>query len=210
MLEILSKREVAPRIFEMVVHAPRVAAKAMPGHFVIVMPEEIGERIPLTIADYDRDAGTVTLVLMTVGVTSTKLSLLNEGDSLYALIGPLGNPSEMGQFGTAVLVAGGVGTAPVYPIAKLLHEQGNKVVVIQGARTKELLFWVDKMAAVCDEHIVCTDDGTFGRKAMVTEPLKELLETRPGEIGCVWTIGPAIMMKFCAKTTEPFGIKTVA
>ena len=210
MLEIRQKREVAPRIFEMIVYAPRIAAKAMPGHFVIAMPDEVGERIPLTIADFDREAGTVTLVLMTVGVSSTKLSRLNEGDSLYALIGPLGIPSEIDNFGTVILVAGGVGTAPVYPIAKLLHETGNKVIVIQGARTKELLFWVDKMAAVCDEHIVCTDDGTFGRAARVTEPLQEILEARKDEIGYVWTIGPAIMMKFCAKTTEPFGVKTVA
>ncbi|MDO4573966.1 MAG: sulfide/dihydroorotate dehydrogenase-like FAD/NAD-binding protein [Planctomycetia bacterium] len=208
MLEILEKREVAPNIHEMIIHAPDVAAKAQPGQFVIVMAEEIGERIPLTIADYDAKKGTVTLVLMKVGLTSTKLSRMNEGDSLYALIGPLGHASETGNLGTVVLVAGGVGTAPVYPIAKLLHEQGNKVITIQGSRTKDLLFWVDRLEAVSDEHIVTTDDGTFGRKAMVTEPLKEVLEREP--VACVWVIGPAIMMKFCALTTKPFGVKTMA
>lgn len=210
MLKILSKRELVPQIYEMVVHAPDVAAKAMPGHFVIVMADEVGERIPLTIADYDRDAGTVTLVLMKVGVSSTKLSRLHEGDSLYALIGPLGHPSEMENFGTVIMVAGGVGTAPIYPIAKMLHEKGNHVITIQGARNADLLFWADKIASVSDEHVITTDDGSAGRKALVTEPLREILEHRKDEIGCIWTIGPAIMMKFCALTTQPFGVKTVA
>ncbi len=210
MLEILKKEEIAPNIHEMVVHAPNVAAKAEPGHFVIVMADETGERIPLTIADYDREAGTVTLVLMKVGVTSTKLSRKQQGESLYALIGPLGHPSEVENFGTVILVAGGVGTAPVYPIAKKLHEIGNHVITIQGSRNKGLLFWDEKLASVSDEHIVTTDDGSYGRKALVTEPLKEILETRGSEVGCVWTIGPAIMMKFCALTTKPFGTKTIA
>lgn len=210
MLKIVSKRELVSQIYEMVVEAPDVAAKALPGHFVIVMADEVGERIPLTIADYDREAGTVTLVLMKVGVTSTKLSRLQEGDSLYALIGPLGHPSEMENFGTVIMVAGGVGTAPIYPIAKMLHEKGNHVITIQGARNADLLFWADKIASVSDEHIITTDDGSAGRKALVTEPLREILEQRKDEIGCIWTIGPAIMMKFCALTTQPFGVKTVA
>ena len=210
MIKILKKTLLAPKIYELVVHAPDVAHKAMPGHFIICMADETGERIPLTIADFDREAGTITLVLMTVGVSSTKISRLEEGDSLYALIGPLGHPSEMENFGTVILVAGGVGTAPVYPIAKMLHELGNHVIVIQGARTQELLFWVDKMAAVCDEHIVTTDDGTFGRHGKVTEPLAEILETRRDEVKAVWVIGPAIMMKFCSLTTQPYGVKTFA
>ncbi len=210
MIKILKKTLLAPKIYEFVLHAPDVASKAQPGHFIICMADEFGERVPLTIADYDREAGTVTLVLMEVGTSSAKLARLNEGDSLYALIGPLGHASEMGRFGTVILVAGGVGTAPVYPIAKMLREQGNHVIVIQGARTKDLLFWVDKMAGVCDEHIVTTDDGSFGRKGMVTEPLKEILDARGNEVKCVWVIGPAIMMKFCAKTTEPYGVKTFA
>ncbi|MDO4551586.1 MAG: sulfide/dihydroorotate dehydrogenase-like FAD/NAD-binding protein [Planctomycetia bacterium] len=210
MFKILKKTEIAPKIYEFIIHAPEIARKAFPGHFIICMAEEIGERIPLTVADYDREAGTITLVLMQVGVSTTKLARLQEGDSLYALIGPLGHPSEMGKFGTVILVAGGVGTAPVYPIAKMLHELGNHVIVIQGARNQELLFWTDKIAAVCDEHIITTDDGSYGRKGLVTEPLKEILEARRDEVKYVWTIGPAIMMKFCAKTTEPYGVTTFA
>ena len=124
------------------------------------------------------------------------------------MIGPLGNASEIDHFGTVVMVAGGVGAAPIYPIARSLSEAGNRVITIQGSRNKELLFWVDKLSSVSDEHIVTTDDRSFGRKALVTEPLKELLEK--GGVGCVYTIGPAIMMKFCAETCRPFGVRTIA
>jgi len=210
MPRILQKSELVPGIHEILVESPQVAAKARAGHFVIVMADERGERIPLTVADYDPAAGTVTLVLMTVGTSSYKLAALAEGDDLYALIGPLGHPSEIADFGTVVMVAGGVGTAPIYPIAKALKARGNRVVSIQGARQADLLFWQDKLAAVSDQHIITTDDGSAGRKALVTEPLKELLEEAgEGQIGCVYAIGPAIMMKFCAQTTQPFGVKTV-
>ncbi len=208
---IVQKKELVENIFEMVVEAPLVAAKAQPGHFVLVMPEERSERIPLTIADFDRGAGTITLVIMVVGTTSMKTTRLSVGESLYALVGPLGHPSEIKDFGTVVMVAGGVGTAPIYPIARLLHETGNRVISIQGARTKSLLFWEDKIASVSDEHIITTDDGTYGRKGVVTEPLKELLENdREKRVGCVYTIGPAIMMKFCSLATKPFGVRTIA
>jgi ferredoxin--NADP+ reductase len=194
----------------MVVEEPRTAKKALPGHFVVVMADESGERVPLTIADFDRQAGTVTLVVMVVGTSTAKLSKLQVGQSLHALIGPLGEPSEIEGAGTVVMVAGGVGTAPVYPIARGFHELGCKVITIQGARSKDLLFWTERIAAVSDEHIVTTDDGSFGRKGLVTEPLKELLEDDTDRaIHCVYAIGPAIMMKFCAKTTQPFGVKTV-
>jgi len=210
MPKILQKSELVAGIHEILVDAPQLAAKARAGHFVIVMPDERGERIPLTIADYDAAAGTVTLVLMTVGTTSRKLAALSEGDELYALIGPLGRPSEIADFGTVLVVAGGVGTAPVYPIAKALKEHGNRVIAIQGARNADLLFWQDRLAAVSDRHIITTDDGSAGRKGLVTEPLKELLEGPDGgQIGCVYAIGPAIMMKFCAETTRPFGTKTI-
>ena len=135
MNKILHKTELAPKIFEIVVAAPRIAKKALPGHFVVVMADERGERIPLTIADFDRQAGTITLVLMVVGTSSLKLSQLQAGDSLYALIGPLGKASEIEDFGTVVLVAGGVGTAPVYPIARAFHQRGCRVITIQGARS---------------------------------------------------------------------------
>ena len=210
MAKVVSKRELAPKIFEIVLEAPRLARKAQPGHFLIVMADETGERIPLTVADFDREAGTVTIVLMVVGTSSMKLSLVESGQSLYALMGPLGTPSEIEPYPTVVMVAGGVGTAPVYPIARAFHQRGCRVISIQGARSKELLFWTDKLAAVSHEHIVTTNDGSAGRKGLVTEPLGELLMADAQRtIGCVYAIGPAVMMKFCAKTTEPFGVKTV-
>jgi len=208
---IISKRELAPRIFELVVQAPRIARKGLPGQFVMVMAEEDGERIPLTIADFDRTKGTITLVLMVVGTSSLKLSRLEAGQSFYALIGPLGTPSEIEPYHTVVMVAGGVGTAPVYPIARAFKEAGSRVISIQGARSKELLFWVDHLAAVSDTHIVTTDDGSAGRKGLVIEPLRELISADSRrEIGCVYAIGPAVMMRACAETTRPFGVKTIA
>ena len=210
MPEIVENTELCPDIWQIVVEAPDVAAKALPGHFVIVMADQQGERIPLTVADYDPSAGTLTLVLAVVGTSSTKLSKLEAGQQLYALLGPLGHPSEIARHGTVVMVAGGVGTAPIYPIAKAMKAAGNRVVSIQGARTAELLFWEEKLRAVSDQYIVTTDDGSRGRKGLVTEPLRELLEDdRQGAIGCVYAIGPPVMMKFCAETTRPFDIKTI-
>jgi len=209
MSRILNSEELVPGIYEILVEAPQVAAKARPGHFIIVMADERGERIPLTIADYDPPAGTVTLVLMVVGTSSKKLAALAAGEQFHALIGPLGHPSEIRDFGTVVMVAGGVGTAPVYPIARALKQRGNRVITIQGARSAGLLFWQDKLAAVSDQHIITTDDGSAGRKGLVTEPLAELISSHGPQIGCVYAIGPAVMMKFCAQTTRPAGIKTV-
>ncbi len=210
MSRILQKQDLAPKIFEMVIEAPRIARKAQPGHFVIAMADERGERVPLTVADFDRQQGTITLVVMVVGTSTGKLSRLRAGQDLYALAGPLGKPSEIEKLDTVVMVAGGVGTAPVYPIARAFFQSGVRVVSIQGARSKELLFWTDKLASVSHEHVITTDDGSFGRKGLVTEPLQELLERDAGRrIQCVYAIGPAVMMKFCAKTTAPFGTKTV-
>ena len=211
MSKILQKTELVPKIHELVVEAPRIARKAEAGHFVVVMADERGERIPLTIADFDRQKGTITLVLMVVGTSSMKLARLPVGDSFHALIGPLGMASEIENFGTAIVVAGGVGTAPVFPIARALHDAGCRVISIQGSRCKDLLFWTDRMASVSDQYIVTTDDGSAGRKALVTEPLRELLEADTDkQIGCVYAIGPAIMMKFACETTRPFGVRTIA
>jgi ferredoxin/flavodoxin---NADP+ reductase len=210
MNQILHKQLLAPKIYEIVVEAPRVARKAQPGQFVVVMADEAGERIPLTIADFDRQNGSITMVLMVVGTSSLKLSRLEVGDSLYALIGPLGQASEIENYASVVMVAGGVGTAPIYPIARAFHQRGCRVIAIQGARSKELLFWTERLASVSDQHILTTDDGTAGRKALVTQPLAELLAQDAGRsIGCVYAIGPAIMMKFCAETTRPLGVKTI-
>jgi ferredoxin--NADP+ reductase len=211
MSKILKKTELVPKIHEFIIETPNIARKAQPGHFVVVMADETGERIPLTIADFDRERGTITLVLMVVGTSSMKLAKLEVGDSFHALIGPLGEASEVKNFGTAIVVAGGLGTAPVFPIARGLKEAGCKVITIQGSRSKDLLFWEDRLAEISEQHIVTTDDGSAGRKALVTEPLKELLEADTDkQIGCVYAIGPAIMMKFACETTRPFGVRTIA
>jgi ferredoxin/flavodoxin---NADP+ reductase len=207
---ILERRKIAPKIYEIVVKASRIARKALPGQFVVVMAEARGERIPLTIADFDRNRGTITLVLMVVGASSLKLSKLNVNDSLLAVIGPLGMASEIEKSDTVVMVAGGVGAAPIYPIARAFREVGSRVITIQGSRSKDLLFWTDKLASVSDRHIITTDDGSMGRKGLVTQLLEELLnEDGDKHIGCVYAIGPAIMMKFCSLTTRPFGVRTV-
>jgi len=207
--EILAKESLAPVTKLMVISAPEVARKAKAGQFVIVRVVEEGERIPLTIADYDREEGTITIVFQEVGKTTLHLGMLEVGDRLASFTGPLGNPTEVEHYGTVVCVGGGVGIAAVYPIARALKEAGNRVISIIGARNKELLIWEDRMRSVSDEIIVCTDDGSYGRKALVTEPLKELMEERAEEIDRVWAVGPAIMMKFCSLTTKPFGVKTI-
>jgi len=210
MTKILSNQEIAPEIFELIVEAPSLAKKARAGHFVLAMAENNGERIPLTVADYDAQAGTVSLVVMAVGVSTRKIVKIKAGEDLFAIVGPLGHPSEIENFDKVVMVAGGVGTAPIYPIAKALKKAGNHVTTIQGARNADLLFWSDQLRDVSDELIITTDDGSAGRKALVTEPLKELLEANSADIGRVFTIGPAIMMKFCCETVRPFGNATIA
>jgi len=207
--EILRKEILSDVNKRMDIAVPDVARKARAGQFVIVRVDEHGERIPLTIADYDREAGTITLIFQEVGKTTMHLGMLEPGDELATVAGPLGHPTEIEHYGTVVCVGGGVGIAPIYPIARALREVGNTIISIIGARSKDLLFWEDKMRAASDELIVCTDDGSYGRKALVTEPLRELLERPDAEIARVWAIGPAIMMKFCAATTEPFNVPTI-
>ena len=210
MAKILEKIKLSDVIYEFLVDAPLVAHKCEPGQFVIIRTFEESERVPLTIADFDREAGTITLVVQAVGNTTKDLCYNYEaGDDILDVAGPLGMPSEAENFGTVVMVGGGVGVAPVYPIARLYKELGNKVIGIIGARDKDLIMWEDKMRAVCDELIVCTDNGTAGRKALVTEPLKEMLE-RGDKVAYVVAIGPVVMMKFVALTTKPFGTKTTA
>ena len=208
MYEILVKEDLTPvtKLFE--VRAPAVARKAQAGQFVIVRTHERGERIPLTIADYDRGRGTLTLVVQEVGKTTMEMGTIQVGDPLASLTGPLGNPSEVANYGTVLCVGGGFAIAPVYPIARALKEVGNAVLSIVGVRNKELLFWEEKMRSVSDELIVCTDDGSYGREGVVTLPMKEMLEAGRG-IDRIWAIGPAIMMKFCALTSQPFGVPTI-
>ena len=208
MYKILVKQDLAPKIYLFKVAAPEVAAKAKAGQFVIIRIDETGERIPLTLADWDTKDGTVTVVVMEVGTTSAKLALLQEGDSITDLVGPLGLPSHVDKYGIVVCVAGGVGVAPITPITRALKQNGNKIISILGARRKDLIFWEDELRSVSDRLIITTDDGSYDRKGLVTEPLKELLESGK-KIDRVIAIGPSIMMKFCSKTTEPFGVKTI-
>ncbi len=209
MYEIVKKEVFSDVTKLLVVKAPEVALKAQAGEFVIVRIDEKGERIPLTVADYDRVAGTITLILQEVGKSTMQMGAMQVGDSFANFVGPLGHATEIEKLGTVICVGGGVGIAPIYPIARALKKAGNHVISIIGARSKELLFWEEKMRAASDELIVCTDDGSYGRKALVTAPLKEILEEQGDEIKRVWAIGPGIMMKFVALTTEPFGVKTI-
>ena len=208
MYRIVAKEVLAPvtKLFD--VEAPEVAQKAAAGQFVIVRVCEEGERIPLTIADYDRGKGTVTLVFQEVGKSTSHLGMMCEGEELASLTGPLGEPTEIENYGTVMCVGGGVGIAPIYPITRALHEAGNRVISIIGARSANLLFWEEKMRSVSDELMVVTDDGSYGREALVTVPMKELLES-DDPIHRIWAIGPAIMMKFSALTSKPFNVPTI-
>ncbi len=209
MNRIVSKILLARDIHEFVVEAPEIAARAKAGHFIVAMADNVGERVPLTIADFDPGRGTITLVVMAIGTSTRKMAALQEGGHFHAVVGPLGTPSEIEKTGTVLCVAGGVGAAPVYPIARALREAGNRVVTIQGSRTKDLLFWEDKLASVSDRQILVTDDGTAGAKALVTEPLKELLASKTeGEVTRIWAVGPPPMMRACAEASRPFGVKT--
>ena len=208
MFRIIYRETLATKIHLFKIEASAVARKAQPGQFVVVRVDERGERIPLTIADWNENEGSVSMVFMEVGATTFRLAQLKAEESVADFVGPLGVPSDIEKFGTVVCVAGGVGVAVITPIAKALKEKGNNIISILGARSKDLLFWEDKLRNASHQLIVTTDDGTYGRKGVVTEPLKELLEG--GEkVDRVIAIGPTVMMKFCAKTTQPFGVKTI-
>lgn len=208
MYKILHIEQLVPSIHLFKVAAPEVAKKAQAGQFVVVRLDEKGERIPLTFADWDAKEGTVTIIFMEVGTTTRRLARMKAGDYIVDFVGPLGVPTHVEKFGTVLCVAGGVGVAPIVPIARALKQAGNKVITIMGSRSKNLLFWEERLKSASDKLIVTTDDGSYGRKALVTEPLKELLES--GEkIDRIIAIGPSIMMKFCAATSKPFGVKTI-
>lgn len=207
MFKILKKEELSEYVTLFEIGARDIAKKAEPGNFLLLKIHEQGERIPLTIADFDKEKGTITIVFQKVGKTTCHLGRLNEGDFISDVTGPLGIPSHIENFGKVVCIGGGVGIAPVYPITKALKEAGNKVFSIIGARTENLLFWEEKMRNVSDELIVTTDDGSYGRKALVTVPLEELL--KEDSIDLVVAIGPAVMMKFICKTTEKYNVKTM-
>jgi ferredoxin--NADP+ reductase len=208
MYKIIHKEVFSETVKLMVLDAPLVAHKAKAGQFVIVRIDETGERIPLTIADFDAAAGTITIIFQEVGKSTMQMGMMEEGDSFENVVGPLGHATEIKNYGKVIMVAGGVGIAPIFPIARALKQAGNHVTCIMGARNKDLLFWEDRMRAETDEVIICTDDGSYGRKSLVTEPLKEILEQNK-DIAQVWAIGPSIMMKFASLTTKPFNVPTI-
>jgi ferredoxin--NADP+ reductase len=207
MFKIVSMEKLTPVIDCLKLEAAAISKKARAGQFVIIRVDDVGERVPLTLADWDSGEGTITLVAQEVGTSTRKLGTLKAGDSITNLVGPLGLATHIEKYGTVVCVGGGVGIAPIYPIARSMKQAGNKVLSIIGARNRELLFWEDKMRKVSDELIVTTDDGSYARKGLVTEPLKELLERE--KVDRVIAIGPAIMMKFCCLTTKPFNVPTI-
>lgn len=209
MYSITAKQELSGNNKLMVINAPHVAAKAMPGQFVIVRIDEFGERIPLTIADYDSSNGNITLIFQELGKSTMQLGSLNAGDEIANIAGPLGHPTEIENYGTVVCTGGGVGIAPIFPIVRALKRAGNKVITLIAARTKELLFWEDRLRDFSDELIVCTDDGSYGLKGLITAPLSVLLEKSGSEISRVWAVGPGSMMKYVSMTTKPYGIKTI-
>ncbi len=208
MFKILAKEKLSPEVFRMVILAPNIARERKAGQFVILQQGgDYSERIPLTIADADAEAGSITIIFQAVGETTHQLATLEPGEAIANVLGPLGQPTHIEKYGKVVCVGGGVGVAPMHPIAQAMKKAGNEVKIIMGARNKSLIIMEKEMAALADELIICTDDGSYGRKSLVTEPLKELCETWKPDL--VVAIGPPIMMKFCTVTTRPFNVPTM-
>ncbi len=208
MFEILKKEKLAPKTFFMEVNAPRIAQKAEPGQFIVIRVYEKGERIPLTIADFNRKEGTISMVFQEIGKTTHLLGTKNPGEKIADILGPLGNPSEIDHFGKVICIGGGVGIAPVYPLSRKLKQNGNNVISIIGYRSKDYVFWEDKMKSASNQLYIATNDGSYGEKGFVTDVLLKLLENgeKPDRI---FAIGPAIMMKAVADLTRKYKIKTI-
>jgi len=207
--KILETEQLSDAVYKFTVEAPLIAEERLAGQFIILQTDlETGERIPLTIADANREKGTIALIFQTVGKTTIDLAQFKAGDDIPVLTGPLGSPTHIENFGNAVCVCGGIGAAPMYPIAQALKKTGNNVTVILGARRRDLIIMEKELKGVADEFVICTDDGSYGRKCLVTEPLKEICENKKADYAIV--IGPPIMMRFCAETTRPYGVKTFA
>ena len=207
MFTIIKRRELNLTVTELCIHAPLIAKKAKAGQFIIVRAKEDSERIPLTIAGFDREAGTVSIIFQVVGAGTMQLNSLKEGEAVHDFVGPLGKATEIEGLKNVCVVGGGVGCAIALPIAQALHEQGTKVTGIVGFRNKDLVILEDEFRACCDEFIIMTDDGSYGEKGLVTDALKQLIE-EGNQYDEIFAIGPAIMMKFVSKTTEPYGIPT--
>ncbi len=207
--KVLRKELLSEGVYRFDVDAPRLAKKTQPGQFIILRVNEEGERIPLTVADFDREKGIITIIFQVVGASTELLASLEEGDEILDFVGPLGKKSEIEPgIGTVVCIGGGIGVAPIYPIARGLHEAGNKVISIIGARSKELIIMEKEMRAVSDETIVATDDGSYGIEGFVTAGLEQLVDCDE-KIDLVYAIGPVVMMKSVANATRPLGIKTI-
>ena len=208
MNKILKKRQLSENVNEYVVDAPEVAKHARPGQFVILRVDSEGERVPFTIADADDVNGTITILVQTIGMTTYKLSLLNEGEFIHDFVGPLGNPTDLGEYENIVLVGGGIGSAVIYPQAKFRHKNGLKCDVIVGARNKSLLVYEDEFRANSDNLYIVTDDGSYGEKGFVTNKLEALI-TDGKKYDCVFAVGPVMMMKAVCDLTKKYGIKTI-
>ncbi len=206
--KILSKKELCPNQYELTIHAPYITKNAQAGQFIILRVTEDGERIPLTLADYNRESGALTIVFMAVGYTTKQLAKLETGDELVDIVGPLGQPTHIEKYGTVVCLAGGYGAAPCYLIAKAFKEAGNKVYMIMGARTKDLIFWVDKMKEACSELYITTDDGSLGVKGFVTGVLSDIMSKE--KVDYAIAVGPMPMMRAVADLTRDKDIKTEA
>jgi ferredoxin/flavodoxin---NADP+ reductase len=206
---IVNKQQLSDDVFRFDIESPLIASQRQAGQFIILqLNENFGERIPLTIADADPEKGTIAIIFQTVGKTTHLLAQMKVGDSIPHILGPLGRPTRIEKFGTVVCVGGGIGVAPLHPIAKAMRRAGNRVMIVMGARTKNLIILEREMRNIAHEIFICTDDGSYGRKDLVTAPLKEICE-RPQKPDLVVAIGPPIMMKFCAEMTRPFSVPTV-
>lgn len=208
MSKILSKEKLAENICRIVVEAPQIARAAKPGNFVVVIPTENAERIPLTIADSDAEQGTISIIFQIVGATTMLLCSLEAGTEIPHLLGPLGHPSEVEKFGTVVVIGGGVGIAEIYPLVRALKQAGNEVTTIIGARTRNLLIYERELKVVSSKLLVTTDDGSYGRKGFVSDELKDLIASGK-RIDRTIAVGPVPMMKVCCEVTRPLGIKTI-
>jgi len=208
MYKILSKGNLSSSVKEFTISCPEIARKAQPGQFVVLRIDEKGERVPLTIADYDRDRGTITIVVQEAGKSTCQLGELNSGDAISDVIGPLGIPTHIERIGTVVCVGGGLGIAPVYPVARGFKKLGNKVISIIGARTRELVIWEDKIVPVSDELYTTTDDGSYGRKGFVSDELERLIKTGR-QFSLVFAVGPTLMMRAICEVTRPFKLRTI-
>ena len=208
MFKIIERKELAPKIVKLVVEAPQIVKKALPGQYVMVMAMEEGERIPLTIAGHDVEKGTIDIVFMEIGKTTTFLGKMKVGDYIHDLLGPLGTPSHIERSGTVVCIGGGVGVTALYPVANALKEIGNQVIGIVGARKKELVIFEKEMKSATTVLKIATDDGSYGIKGFVTDILKEIIDNGT-KIDTVYAVGPLPMMRAVSNLTKPYGIKTI-